>query len=187
MCDHDPFNDPEIAHPRSRDLMPESFFWDCANEDAPFGSDEGSTAYYEWRQWREDNPSSPLVDCFSCFLDGRLDEYNKSICATAQIASDLKAPERAFIAEAFDIFTLDTMVIGTARGQLIDEGMIDASAKPYVQVAISRQLDPLVCNDDDRREILMAVRRRNRIGVRRNERLRRSHWSSGDNPPIIMN
>lgn len=159
MSEHDPFNEPEIAHPRARNLMQEEFFWDCTNEDAPFGSDEGWTAYYEWRQWREDNPSSPLTECFSWFLDGRLEEYNDSICTDAQIAADLQEPDGAFMSEAFDVFTLDATVIGTALGQLIDEGVIDANAKPYVHVAIARQLNPLICTGDDRREILMAITR----------------------------
>ena len=37
--------------------MNEDFFWDCVDERAPFGSDEGNDAYYEWRHWREENPS----------------------------------------------------------------------------------------------------------------------------------
>src|SRR5438270_940715 len=149
MSDHDPFNEPELAHPRSRDLMSEEFFWDCADEDAPFGSDDGWTAYHEWRQWRKDNPSSPLVDCFSWFLEGRLSEYNESICTDDRIASDLREPDDAFMSEAFDMFTLDTTVIGTALGQLIDEGAIDPSAKPYVHVAIARQMNPLICQDEE--------------------------------------
>ncbi|WP_035601048.1 molybdate metabolism regulator [Haloferula sp. BvORR071] len=159
MSDHDPFNQPEIAHPRSRDLMAEELFWDCADEDAPFGSDEGWTAYYEWRQWREDNPGSSLVDCFSWILNDRLDEYNDSLSSDERIAADLESPDDAFLSEAFDIFTLDTTIIGTALGQLLDEGMIDVTAKPYVQVAIARQLNPRICESDARREILLAVKR----------------------------
>jgi hypothetical protein len=49
------------------------------------------------------------------------------------------------------IFTLDTTVIGTALGQLIDEGYIDAEAKPYVQVAIKRQLHHKVLTSDHRK------------------------------------
>lgn len=53
--DHDPFNEPETAHPRARELMDEEFFWDCVDEEAPFGSDEGHDAYFEFRRWRERN------------------------------------------------------------------------------------------------------------------------------------
>jgi len=139
--------------------MQESFFWETADEDAPFGSDEGWTAYYEWHDWRAENPSAPLLDCFSWFLDGRLDEYNDSLLEDGQIAADIENPEKAFLADSFDMFTLDTTVIGTALGQLIDEGLIDAAAKSYVQVAVSRQLHPMVCQDEYRRQILVAIKR----------------------------
>ena len=56
MTEHDPFNEPETAHARVRALMVESFFWDCVDEAAPFGSDEGNEAYYEWRNWLDENP-----------------------------------------------------------------------------------------------------------------------------------
>ncbi len=46
--DHDPFNEPERAHARARELMLEPFFWDCTNEWAPFGSDEGWYRYGLW-------------------------------------------------------------------------------------------------------------------------------------------
>ncbi len=72
MKEHDPFNEPELAHPRARELMVEPFFWDCVDERAPFGSDEGNDAYYEWRRWREENPSRPLTDCLSWILGGNL-------------------------------------------------------------------------------------------------------------------
>ncbi len=76
LSDHDPFNEPELAHPRARELMPEEFFWDCTNEWAPFGSDEGSDAYYEFRRWREENPTSNLKECMAWIMDGQLDGYS---------------------------------------------------------------------------------------------------------------
>ncbi|MDB4766498.1 molybdate metabolism regulator, partial [bacterium] len=79
MSDHDPFNDPKLAHPRARELMPEAFFWSCVNELAPFGSDEGSDAYYEWRRWRAGNPNSPLTKCMAWIMDGQLPGYNESL------------------------------------------------------------------------------------------------------------
>ncbi|MBN1911515.1 MAG: molybdate metabolism regulator [Pirellulales bacterium] len=157
MCDHDPFNEPELAHPRSRELMVEPFFWDCVDERAPFGSDEGSDAYSEWRDWRAENPSSPLTDCLSWILDGNLSGYNESLCTDDRIERDLARPEEGFLAAHFDMFTLDTTIIATALGQLIDEGTIDTDAKPYVQVAIRRQLHPSVQEYDP--DILIAIQR----------------------------
>jgi hypothetical protein len=37
------------------------------------------------------------------------------------------------------MFTLDTTIIATGLGQLMDEGRIDADAKPYIHIAIKRQ------------------------------------------------
>lgn len=159
MSDHDPFNEPEQAHPTARALMPEEFLWDCADEDAPFGSDEGWEAYYEWRRWRADNPDNEAKDCIAWIVSDRLDEYNESLHSDAQIERDLESPDDAFMAEGFDIFTLDTTIIATGLGQLIDEGKIDASAKPYLMVAVSRQLHPRLCGSDERRVILEATRR----------------------------
>jgi uncharacterized protein YfeS len=148
MSDHDPFNDPETAHPRARELMVEPMFWDCVDEAAPFGSDEGSDAYYEWRNWREENPDKPLTECFNWILDGQLDAYNDTLASDEQIERDAQNPGDAFLAEHFDGFTLDTTIIATGLGQLMDEGTIDADAKPFIRVAIRRQRNPKACRYD---------------------------------------
>ncbi|MEM7084211.1 MAG: molybdate metabolism regulator [Pseudomonadota bacterium] len=142
--DHDPFNNPELAHPRARELMTEPFFWDCVDEMAPFGSDEGAESYYEFRNWRLDRPDRPLTECFNWILAGQLEQYNDSLCSDEQVVQDLKNPGAAFMADSYDMFTLDVTIIATALSQLMDEGKIDSSAKPYVQVALTRQKNPAV-------------------------------------------
>ncbi len=157
--EHDPFNEPERAHARARELMSEPFFWDCTNEWAPFGSDEGWDAYYEFRRWREENPASNLKECMAWIPAGELDGYSDTLCSDESIARDLAKPDEAFLAEHFDMFTLDATVIATALGQLLDEGTIDAEAKPYVYVALKRQLHPQVTPGGERQEILLATKR----------------------------
>ncbi|WP_442483540.1 molybdate metabolism regulator [Aeoliella sp. SH292] len=142
MTEHDPFNEPETAHPRARQLMREPMFWDCVDEGAPFGSDEGSDAYYEWRRWRAENPDAPLIDCFEWILDGNLNCYNDALASDAQVAIDLENPDDALLSEHFDMFTLDATIIATGLGQLLDEGTIDLEAKPIIHVAIKRQRYP---------------------------------------------
>ncbi len=158
MSEHDPFNEPETAHPRARELMKESFFWDCVNELAPFGSDEGFDAYYEWRGWREENPQLGLKDCLAWILDGKIDDYNSHLYSNECIKKDLENPDGALLSEAYDMFTLDTTIIATGLGQLLDEGIIDANAKPYILVAVNRQLHPSVCIDVEHKEILNAIK-----------------------------
>ena len=93
--------------------------WDCVNEDVPFGSDEGADAYYEYRAWRSENPNAPIVDCIAWVRDE---------------------------SQYFDAFTFDATVIATVLGQLVDEGCIDADAKPFARTAIRRQLETLMRN-----------------------------------------
>ena len=159
MTDHDPFNEPEQAHARARELMKEPLLWDCVDEEAPFGSDEGHDAYYEFRDWRKRHPKSPLTECLGWIMDGRLDDYDETLCSDARVRRDVEQPDQAFLAESYDPFTLDATVIATGLGQLLDEGRIDAEAKPYIRVAIQRQLHPLMLTSDNRKQILYAIAR----------------------------
>ncbi len=142
MTEHDPFNEPETAHPRARELMREPLFWDCVDEDAPFGSDEGSQAYYEWRDWRAEHPDAPITECFDWILAGNLDAYIALLASDAQIEKDTANPDDALLGDQFDMYTLDTTIIATGLGQLMDEGVIDSTAKPFMQVAVKRQRNP---------------------------------------------
>lgn len=139
--------------------MTESSLWDCSDEEAPFGSDEGFDAYYEFRRWRADNRDQPLTECLSWIMDGRLGEYNEALCDDASVNRDLADPDDAFLAEHFDMFTLDATVIATVLGQLLDEGAIDAEAKPYVRVAVQRQLHGDVVTSEHRENLLRAIQR----------------------------
>lgn len=109
--EHDPWNEPSHRHPRAQELMPEEL-WQCVDEDAPFGSDEGADAYEEFRAWREENPEAPLTACIEWIGD----ESNYP-----------------------DAFTYDATIIATVLGQLVLEGRIDSDAKPFARRAIARQ------------------------------------------------
>jgi uncharacterized protein YfeS len=124
--EHDPWNDETLRHPRARELMAFEL-WDCVDEAAPFGSDEGSDAYYEYRRWRSKNAGQPLVACIEWIGDE--EDYD-------------------------DEFTYDATIIATVLGQLVDEGRIDADAKPYAQKAIARQLESA---DEERSALLRKV------------------------------
>ena len=83
--DEDILHNPEAAHPRARELMAEEFFRDFADEDAPFGSDEGDTALYECRDWWQSHAGVSLVDCFSWIMSGRQGEYNEDLLDDARL------------------------------------------------------------------------------------------------------
>ncbi len=73
-----------------------------------------------------------------------MENNSKNYCPNcdAQIELDAANPEDAFLANHYDMFTLDTTIIATGLGQLMDEGKIDCDAKPFMHVAIKRQRNP---------------------------------------------
>ena len=159
-CDDDDIlGNPAFAHPRARELMPEEFFWDCTDEEAPFGSDEGDTALHEYREWRRCHPDGALVQCLSWIMNGKLDQYTDHLLVDERMARDLSDPDGALLARHHDMFTLDTTVLATGLAQLLYEGHIDSEAKPYIRVAIKRQLHPRVVKGDHRAAILQAALR----------------------------
>jgi len=161
--DHDPWNEPSHRHPIASKLMLDETLWDCVNELAPFGSDEGADAYCEFRNWRADNPTADLTACVDWILGGKLKYYDESIADVDTLeSSDLSAQSFGY----GDAFTLDATIIATILGQLIDEGCIDSAAKPLAFIAISRQSHPKILAEypeetiaNERRCILEAVRK----------------------------
>ncbi|MDO1451960.1 hypothetical protein Q0590_37170 [Rhodocytophaga aerolata] len=133
--------DKDFAHPKAVELIPEEFFWDCVDEAAPFGSDEGDTALGEYRDWRQNNPNQSLLECLIWVIEdvGEMDfqKYNSKMLNRKKIAAQIDDDD--FDDQQF-IYTLDLSVITTGFGQLVDEGTIDAEAIPVVELAIDRQL-----------------------------------------------
>ncbi len=130
----------EYGHPNALALIPDEFFWDCVDEMAPFGSDEGDMALSEFREWRKENPEAPVKECIVWTIEsvGEMDiaDYNAAIADKNLIAKQLKDDDFNF--EQY-VNTLDISVIATGFGQLADEGKIDADAKPLIQIALDRQ------------------------------------------------
>ena len=133
--------DREHGHPRALQLIPDEFFWDCVDELAPFGSDEGDTALSEFRDWRLEHPKAPVKDCVVWTIEAvgemPVAAYNESIFQKSIIKKQIQ--DRKFDDQQY-IYTLDASVIATVFGQLADEGKIDADAKPYAELALQRQI-----------------------------------------------
>jgi uncharacterized protein YfeS len=131
----------EHAHKRAIELVPEEFFWNCADELAPFGSDEGDMALSEYRDWRKENPETPTIECIQWTIESvgeiEFDEYNTSLVSAEKVKEQIED-------EDFDdrqyIYTLDISVIATGFAQLVDEGKIEAQNKPVMKIALDRQI-----------------------------------------------
>ena len=65
----------------------------------------------------------------------RFSDYEPSLLCRDKIKGQVE--DRKFDDLQY-IFTLDTSVIATAFGQLVDEGKIDPDVKPVVEIAIER-------------------------------------------------
>ncbi|MDA7501888.1 hypothetical protein N8482_01290 [Chitinophagales bacterium] len=132
--------DKDHAHKRAFELIPEEFFWDCTDELAPFGSDEGDMALSEYREWKKENPNTPTYECLKWTIEsvGELviTDYNENILDSALIKSQI---DDADFDDQQYIYTVDISAIATGFGQLVDEGKIDAQNKPLIRLAIDRQ------------------------------------------------
>ena len=132
--------DKDHAHKRAIKLIPEEFFWDCADELAPFGSDEGDMALSEFRRWRSSNPNASIIECLQWTIESvgeiRFEEYDIRILDKELINNQIK--DINFNDQHY-IFTLDISLIATGFGQLVDEGIIEENCKPIIQLALNRQ------------------------------------------------
>ncbi|WP_089894627.1 hypothetical protein [Chitinophaga arvensicola] len=133
--------DKEHAHPRAIALITDDFFWDCADELAPFGSDEGDEALATFREWRRANPDTPTIECIKWTIisvgEMAFEDYNEDLLdrdLIRQLKEDPGYDDQQFI------FTLDASIIATGFGQLVDEGTIDEANKPLIHIALERQI-----------------------------------------------
>ncbi len=140
--DRGAYCDRERAHPRATSLMVEDFFWNTFADDTPFGSDEGYEGYYSWREWRASNPGANLVEAVSWILENDRQTYLG--------LATLDDPQKAFGDSSYvcgwDLWTLNITIITTALSQLLDEGTIDAEAKPFVTTATAIERSPHIEN-----------------------------------------
>ncbi|MDR7211235.1 hypothetical protein [Flavobacterium piscis] len=140
----DPFEgiDKNKAHPNALKLLKQDFFWDRVDELSPFGSDEGDMALREFRQWRKENPEIEVGYCIAWIINsvGQIkdyDDYNEENLVNKKLIKEqIDNPD---FDDQHYIYTLDTSIIATALGQLVDEGFIEEDYKYFVQVAINRQ------------------------------------------------
>jgi len=83
----------EHAHPKAIELVPEEFFWSCADELAPFGSDEGDMALSEYRDWKKANPNKPVINCLiwtiECLSEKPVKAYNEQLLLRKTIQSQI--------------------------------------------------------------------------------------------------
>lgn len=130
----------KFAHKRAIELVPEEFFWDCTDELAPFGSDEGDMALREFRDWRKRNPKISTYECLKWTIESvgemSIKDYNDKLLNFELVKSQVE--DENFNDQQY-IFTLDISVIATGFAQLVDEGIIEKENKQLIKIAVERQ------------------------------------------------
>lgn len=132
---------PETAHPNARKLMEDEFYWSPIEESGPFGSDDGSDAFYGFRQWRENNKAiSPTVYLNEliedwCYPRFDLNEMNEDSLKKYISSSEISA---------MTLTGQDNAIIAVGFGQFVLEGKIDEDIKVLTNIALQRELLPSV-------------------------------------------
>lgn len=98
-------------------------------------------ALSEFRDWKKDHPNTETYECLKWTIKGvserNISKYSEKILDKTLIQSQLDDDD--FDDQQF-IYTVDTSVIATGFGQLVDEDNIDEKNKLLIQLAIDRQI-----------------------------------------------
>jgi len=130
------------ANPRAVQLMKEDWYWSEADDLSPFGSDEGSDAFYAFKDWREKNTEvEPAL-----FL-GELEKTWGVSFSHKDITSEVELREAEKKYQF--LHTMDAGIIAVALGQFALEGRISDRLKDLGIKAVIRSLSPSYLADFD--------------------------------------
>lgn len=131
---------PKTAHPLAAKLMTDSWFWEPADDWSPFGNDDGSDAFYIFKDWRKDNPDAEPATL--------LDVLEKKWAMSFSHKNMLSENELEAYEKTNQYYrNIDMAIIGTAFGQLVLEGTVSKQLKEYGIKAIQRTILPIGIKD----------------------------------------
>jgi uncharacterized protein YfeS len=118
----------------ARNMLPDDFFWECANEYGPVGNDDGADVLNAYRRWRKRNNPIGRNDFFGRFLrswglpsDGWQSINSRQLNEQSDFINQhiYRSANRAMIAFAFV--------------QIMVDGNLDRDIRDKALVAIARQ------------------------------------------------
>jgi uncharacterized protein YfeS len=131
---------PANSHPNAARILADQFYWDCVDDNSPFGNDTGADTLESLREWREEHPQSNPVR----FLKQLLKEWE--VTDDYWDVTDPVDVQRLLDADEFSFSTRDEAVIALAFGQLILEGKVEPEIKRRALSALERQSQPAIIN-----------------------------------------
>ncbi len=99
--------------------------------------------YCEWREANPDAPIGPMLVELAATWDHPT-TYDESILEEAALRERLDVDEHFDVDFYQAVFVLDVSVVTMALAHLVVTGRLDADAKRIAQLAVRRQLHPLV-------------------------------------------
>jgi uncharacterized protein YfeS len=129
--------DPATCHPHFNELMQEDFYFDCVDELAPFGNDDGAATLSKLEDWyRKRKGKADIVEFMFNLIDGFGFKYACDGCVQLL---DMDEINQLMDEDEFFIDCMDQAVIATVLGQLKIEGKIDPRLKELGFITIERQ------------------------------------------------
>ena len=129
---------PERCHPAACHLLPDAFFWDCTEENSPFGNDEGADTLSSFRRWRQQHPDlHPFL-----FLDRLLADWEVINEGWNVIEAD--QVQRIIEQDEYSPLVRDDVIIAAAFGQVLLDGVCAADVKERAMTAMRRQALPVM-------------------------------------------
>jgi uncharacterized protein YfeS len=124
---------PENAHPKAQAALTDEYFWDCTDDNSPFGNDTGADTLAFFREWRRDHPrGEPLR-----FLSGLMRDWE--VTDDHWDATDPAEVARLVVSDRFSFVTRDDAIIALAFGQIVLAGRVDPEVKQRALTALHRQ------------------------------------------------
>lgn len=128
---------PKTSHPNFVKCFKDDFYFDCSDDDAPFGSDNGADTLYELEQYIRKNKTLN----WNLFAQKIVEQYwdMKYIPATGNVNIDNLKKQLAE-KEDHEMFILhsDQVTIAVAFGQLKITGKINAEIKKNALLSLNR-------------------------------------------------
>ena len=127
---------PENAHPKARAALADDYFWDCTDDNSPFGNDTGADTLAFFREWRRDHPrGKPLRFLSRLLRDWEATDDHWEVTDPAEVGR-LAADDR------FSFDARDDALIALAFGQVVLEGRVEPEVKVRALTALHRQSLP---------------------------------------------
>lgn len=151
---------PESAHPKAKKLLTEDFYWSPLEESGPFGSDDGSEAFYGFRYWRASNKkTSPIVYLKELIAEWGYQPFDLNEMNQENLKRYISASEIS----GRILTGQDEAIIAIGFGQFVLEGKIDEDIRSLTKTAINRELLPVIIERWDSKYRKIRVEQLNKM------------------------